>query len=221
MSDEVKLSSDFLEKNNVVITNDDPNNDAEDKEPNLFVETIKLMIIALAIVLPIRIFIVAPFIVDGDSMEPNYHNGEYLLVDEISYRFKQPQRGDVIVFHPPGEPSVFYIKRVIGLPGDTVELKNGKITISNPEIPEGFLLNETPYLPGDSAALAEFSKGTLKENEYFVLGDNRNNSRDSRRIGPITTDHIKGKVILRVFPIKQFTFIQRPEYLKLNTAVNN
>lgn len=217
MSDEVKLSSEFLEKNNVVLEE----SDNDDKEPNLFIETIKLMIIALAIVLPIRMFVVAPFIVDGDSMTPNYHNGEYLLVDEISYRFQQPQRGDVVVFHPPDTPSVFYIKRIIGLPGDTVELKNGKITISNAQTPEGYFLSESEYLSGDSAALAEFSKGTLKENEYYVLGDNRNNSRDSRRIGPITNEHIKGKVILRVFPFKAFTFIQRPEYLKLNTAVNN
>ena len=213
MADESKIDDDVLENDNVSSKDDNQEN-----APNLFAETIRLMIIALLIVLPIRIFIVAPFIVDGASMEPNYHNGEYLLVDEISYRFQQPQRGEVVVFRPPDAPNVYYIKRIVGLPGDTVEIKDGKITISNSSEPQGFLLSENNYLPGESASPAEFSKVTLKDNEYFVMGDNRDNSRDSRRIGPIPMNDFKGKVLIRVFPFNKLSIIQRPEYSTTDTA---
>lgn len=216
MAEELKVSSESLEVGEEFNNQDG----ADEKTPNLFAETIRLMLIALAIVLPIRMFVVAPFIVDGASMEPSYHNGEYLLVDEVSYRFQEPQRGDVIVFRPPDAPNVYYIKRVIGLPGDTVEIKDGKITLSNATVPAGYLLNETEYLPGESASPAEFSKVTLKENEYFIMGDNRDNSRDSRRIGPVPMDHFKGKVMLRVFPFSKFTFIQRPAYAGTSSATN-
>jgi signal peptidase I len=190
----------------------------EDK-PNLFVETIRLILIALAIVLPIRIFIVAPFIVDGTSMEPNYHNGEYLLVDEISYRLQPPQRGDVVVFHPPDAADVYYIKRIVGLPGETIQITDGQIVISNHANPQGIFLNESGYLIGASASASEFTKVTLKENEYFVIGDNRDNSRDSRRIGPVSKDHFKGKAMLRVFPFNKFLIVQRPDYINAD-AVN-
>jgi len=189
--------------------------------PNLFVETIRLMIIALAIVLPIRIFIVAPFIVEGASMEPNYHNAEYLLVDEISYRFQKPERGDVVVFRPPDNQSIFYIKRVIALPGETIMIKDQKISIINSENPEGLLLSEDSYIDGSSASQSEFSQITLKDNEYFVLGDNRGNSRDSRVLGPINIDFIKGKVMLRVFPFNKLSLAQRPEYGLLSNTTNN
>lgn len=197
-------------------------NDNEQSTPNLFAETLRLMFIALAIVLPIRMFVVAPFIVEGASMEPGYHNAEYLLVDEISYRFQEPTRGEVVVFRPPDNQSIFYIKRIVGMPGETVMIKDKKITIVNKNNPDGFILNEEPYVLNQSASESEFSKVSLKDNEYFVMGDNRENSRDSRILGPIGKDYVKGKVMLRVFPFNKLSITQKPEYGINDTAnLNN
>jgi signal peptidase I len=170
----------------------------------------KTLIIALVIVIPIRYFIFQPFFVQGQSMEPNFENGDYLIVDEISYRFQDPQRGEVVVFRYPQNPSLRYIKRIIGLPGETVEIKNGVITIyqgnSNREV-----LDESNYLspilqtPGDL-------RMTLNENEYFVLGDNRLASYDSRRWGILPQKNIIGRVFFRAWPLTVLAKIEIPEY---------
>ncbi|MCX6785414.1 MAG: signal peptidase I [Candidatus Komeilibacteria bacterium] len=175
-----------------------------------FWEILKIVVISLIIIVPIRLYVIQPFIVEGDSMVPNFHNGEYLIVDEISYRFSEPVRGEVIIFHPPQDPKTYYIKRIIGLPGETVEFKNGKIYIYNTEFPQGQLLDEKLYL-ADSLANEEV-KVTLKGKEYFVMGDNRNNSLDSRRLGPIAFDHIRGRAMLRAFPFNEFTVFKSPNY---------
>ena len=173
-------------------------------------EIIKIVVISLVIIVPIRLYVVQPFIVEGDSMTPNFHDGEYLIVDEISYRFRAPQRGEVVILHPPQAEKTYYIKRVIGLPGETLELRDGRIYIYNDEFPDGRVLSEVNYLTKNQ--ITEMAKVTLKADEYYVFGDNRDNSLDSRRIGPIPLQNIKGRAILRAFPFNKFTIIKAPEY---------
>jgi len=172
-------------------------------------EILKIAIFAFVIVIPIRYFLFQPFFVLGQSMEPSFENGDYLLVNEISYRFQDPQRGDVIVFKYPGNLSQRYIKRIIGLPGETVEIEDGKIIISKNGTEQ--TLDESSYLP----SLLETSgdaQVVLGQNEYFVLGDNRPFSSDSRRWGILPRENIIGKVFLRAWPISAFTEIKVPTY---------
>ena len=175
-------------------------------------EIAKIIIVSLAIIVPIRMFVVQPFIVEGASMSPNFHDGEYLIVDEISYRFAGPQRGDVVIFHPPQSPKVYYIKRIIGLPGETVEIKEGKIYIYNEQHPNGILLNEVDYEIDHSIPLNETEKITLVAGEFYLLGDNRTNSLDSRRIGPISFDHIRGRAWVRAYPFARFSIFETKVY---------
>ena len=174
-------------------------------------EFVQVIIIAAIIVLPIRYFIFQPFIVKGDSMVPNFHSGDYLIVDEISYRFSGPSRGDVIVFHYPLDESQRFIKRVIGLPGETVEVKEGKITVIPKDGENVFTLNEKLYLP-DLLSTGGDVKITLKEDEFFVLGDNRQFSYDSRIWGVMPKKDLIGKAAFRLLPINQFSYISTPLY---------
>ena len=160
-------------------------------------ETAKLAVISLVIILPIRYYIIQPFFVLGASMEPNFENGDYLIIDEISYRLNQPQRGDVIVFKYPNNPKQYYIKRIIGLPGEIIAISDEKIIIKNKENPEGFVLNES-YLSG--IATNGNISATLGFDEYYVLGDNRGASSDSRMWGALKEEFIVGKALLRAFP---------------------
>jgi signal peptidase I len=141
-------------------------------------------------------------------MEPNFKDGDYLLVDEISYRFRSPQRGDVIVFRYPKDLSQRFIKRIIGLPGETVEVKNGKITIYNEK--GSVVLNENNYL--SATATSGDLKFSLGEYEYFVLGDNRDFSYDSRRFGVLPKEDITGRVFLRAWPFNALSEIKAPAY---------
>ncbi len=161
-------------------------------------ETIKVVVISLAIILPIRYYLVQPFFVKGASMEPNFEDGDYLLVNEISYRFSVPARGDVVVFRYPQDPSQFFIKRIIGLPGETVAIKDNTVTIYNKDKPEGFVLGESYLAPQQKTIGNSIIK--LDDNEYFVLGDNRLQSSDSRRWGPVNKSLITGKAFLRPWP---------------------
>ena len=161
-------------------------------------ETIKVVVISLAIILPIRYYLVQPFFVKGASMEPNFEDGDYLLVDELSYRFSVPKRGDVVIFRYPQDPSQFFIKRIIGLPDETVEIKDNTVTIYNKEKPEGFVLDETYLAPEQKTFGNTVTK--LDDNEYFVLGDNRLQSSDSRRWGMVNKSLITGKAFLRPWP---------------------
>jgi signal peptidase I len=174
-------------------------------------EIFKVLIISLLIIVPVRLYLFQPFIVEGDSMLPNFHNREYLIVDEISYRFNEPERGDVVIFHPPDNPKTYYIKRIIGLPGEGVEMKGGKIYIYNKDFPTGTLLPEVDYLPQPS--VRETVQVDLKYDQYYVLGDNRNNSSDSRVFGAITKEEIRGKAFLRAFPFDKFTIFKPINYL--------
>lgn len=162
-----------------------------------FLELAKFAIIAIVLVLPIRMFIAQPFIVSGSSMFPTFIDGEYLIVDEISYRLSDPQRDDVIVFRYPNDTKKFFIKRIIGLPNETIDIKGSTITITNKENPKGFILHE-PYVKNISENITHFE---LKNDEYFVMGDNRNASSDSRSWGALPKKLMIGKAFLRLFPL--------------------
>jgi len=172
-------------------------------------EILKIALIALAIVLPIRYFLFQPFIVKGESMSPNFENGDYLIVDEISYRLSDPQRGDVIVFKYPKDKSQRFIKRIIGLPGETVVVENGEILITKTN-GETFTLQEN-YL-SDILKTYGDTNTKLKNREYFVLGDNRAYSYDSRSWGIVPRENIIGRAFLRLFPVTEITKISKPVY---------
>ncbi len=171
-------------------------------------EFIKIIVIALIIVIPIRYFIFQPFIVKGDSMIPNFHDGDYLIVDEISYKFRGIQRGDVIVLKYPLDTTQRFIKRVIGLPGETVDINNGKVSITK----DGKVLNlNETYLPKNLATQGSIHI-TLPANKYFVMGDNRQFSYDSRMWGILPGEDIIGRALIRVFPITDTAYISEPSY---------
>lgn len=178
----------------------------------------KVILIALAIILPIRYFVFQPFIVSGSSMEPNYSNGQYLIIDELSYRFSEPKRGDVVVIRYPKDRKQFFIKRVIGLPGEKITVDNGRITIYNDANPDGVTLDES-YLPSqglsfphNTAIVGGKKSIVLKSNEYFMMGDNRLASSDSRDWGPLNEKDLVGKVFVRVLPLSEFNKFQTPGY---------
>jgi signal peptidase I len=168
---------------------------------NFIVEIFKFSILALVIVIPFRFFIAQPFIVSGASMSPTFETGEYLIVDQVSYRLHEPQRGDVIVFKYPNDPSKYFIKRIIGLPGEVVELANGVTTIRNPGTNESVVLAE-PYIKKDLTD--DHLAITLSSDEYFVLGDNRGASSDSRVWGPVPKKNLVGRALVRLLPPDSF-----------------
>lgn len=163
-------------------------------------EWIQVIVIALVIALPVRFFIAEPFIVNGASMDPTFSTGQFLIVDRLTYRFEKPQRGDVIVFEYPNNPSIFYIKRIVGLPGETISIKNGVVSIINEEYPDGFILDEK-YISSSHASIDTSGKETLGNTEYFVMGDNRLQSSDSRTWGPLDEHFIVGRPIVRLLPV--------------------
>jgi len=168
---------------------------------NFFTELIKFIIVAAVIVLPIRFFIAQPFIVSGQSMDPTFHNGQYLIVDELSYRFAAPQRGDVIIFRYPKDPSEFFIKRIIGLPGETVHISNDSITIT--EVSGQTLVLPEPYVAnvGDGPDMTY----AVPQDQYFVMGDNRPESSDSRAWGYLPRSNIIGRAVLRLLPFNSIS----------------
>ncbi len=180
---------------------------------NLLFELVQVVSISLAIIIPVRYFLIQPFYVKGASMEPSFYDHEYLIIDEISYRFGSPERGDIVVFHYPNDPKQYFIKRVIGTPGETVEIAGGTIKIYNDKTPNGIVLEE-PYL--DQAYTATTRTVTLKSDEYFVLGDNRVASLDSRYFGPVKRDLVVGKVWLRGWPLDRWK-VFKPQNYALST----
>jgi signal peptidase I len=183
-------------------------------------EIISVVAISLAIVIPIRVFIAQPFVVSGESMSQTFSNGNYLIVDELSYRFDNPQRGDVVVFKVPPQglelskydtdKTVYFIKRIIGLPGETVEIIGDRVKIYNKENPEGIILDE-PYAyidklsPNANTFENMSQENQLEEGQYFVMGDNRHNSSDSRFWGGLQKENIKGRAFLRLFPLSNIS----------------
>ena len=161
-------------------------------------ETVKFAAIVALIVIPIRIYIAQPFIVNGLSMYPTFNNGDYLIIDEFSYNFlREPTRGEVIVFHPPIAGARYFIKRVVGIPGETVEVKGGKVLVNGEVLPE-------PYLEQVTALDGSWN---LDKNEYFVMGDNRGSSSDSRVWGKLPEQNIVGRALFRLWPVTRSAYL--------------
>jgi len=175
----------------------------EETNENFFLELLKFIFIALVIVIPVRLWIAQPFIVSGASMEPTFETGEYLIIDEISYRFREPMRGDVIIFRYPRDPSEFFIKRIIGLPGETVHIDASTVSVTTVDGQEEIL--SEPYIThtGNGPALSV----TLAEDEYFVMGDNRPDSSDSRIWGAVQKNDLIGRAFIRLLPLPDINFL--------------
>jgi len=168
-----------------------------------FWEQARFALVAIAIVIPIRVFIAQPFIVSGSSMVPTFEDGQYLIIDEISYRLNDPQRDDVIVFKYPNDTDKFFIKRIIGLPNETLDIKGNDIMVTNKEYPNGLKLDQ-PYVKNTADNTVHFE---LKNDEYFVMGDNRSASSDSRYWGAVPKKLLIGKVFLRLLPINKINVL--------------
>ena len=180
------------------------------------IEIVKIFLLAFLIIVPIRIFLLQPFFVQGASMEPNFEDNEYLIITELGYKqtevkigsnkifkvnsFKDIERQTVLVFRYPNDRNKYFIKRVIGLPNERVEIKNGVVKIYNRENPNGFILDESAYLAKTVETMGDLSM-QLNEDQYFVMGDNRRFSSDSRAWGPISKADVIGKVLLRAWPV--------------------
>jgi len=170
----------------------------------------KTLIILLIIYFIIRTYIAQPFLVKGRSMEQTFSDGDYLIVDELTYNFANPRRFDTVVFHTEfiegGQESEYYIKRVIGIPGDRIVISDGTVllyknnTITPTKLDEPYLIDGLRTVTKDKIDIV------LGEQEYFVLGDNRGNSSDSRYWGPVNKSYIVGKPIIRLFPFNKIKF---------------
>ncbi len=151
-----------------------------------------------------RFFIIQPFIVDGPSMEPNFYDKEAILVDKVSWRVRPPARGEVVIFKAPPQPNEDYIKRIVGLPGETVAIEEGKILVNNKELSE-------VYLPSNGISTDEYVQKTLGPGEYFVMGDNRPHSSDSRDWGAVPQKNLVGRALVIVFPLEKIGIIHNPK----------
>jgi len=172
------------------------------------IEFFKLAIFAIITIFLVRYFLFKPFYVRGASMEPNFFDKEYLIIDEITYRLRAPERGEIIVFHYPKNESEYFIKRIIGLPGEKVKVQDGNVIIYNQENPEGLVLQES-YLPAGLKNQPNVTHN-LSSAQYFVMGDNRNNSFDSRFFGPIDQKEFVGRVWLRGWPFYRVKLFSAP-----------
>lgn len=174
-----------------------------EKKENFFTELLKFILIAAAIVFPIRLFVAQPFIVSGASMEPTFDNGQYLIVDELSYRFGGPERGDVVIFRYPKNPREFFIKRVIGLPGETVSIEGGTVLVKHTD-GTATVLDEPYVISRGNGGNKEYPLG---EDEFFVMGDNRPESSDSRTWGVLPRQNIVGRAFVRLLPLEMLGFL--------------
>lgn len=181
----------------------------------LVIELVKVFFLAVVIIIPVRIFLFQPFFVQGSSMEPNFEDGEYLIVSEFGYKqvrlggrenmplvmsdFRDLARQEAIVFRYPKKPEQFFIKRLIAFPGESIEIKNNQVYIYNQDNPKGTILDERSYIHTD-VTLADMPKKKMADDEYFVMGDNRDASYDSRFFGPVEKKFIMGRVLLRAWP---------------------
>jgi signal peptidase I len=164
-------------------------------------DLLRFAIICLLIVIPFRMFIAQPYIVEGSSMDPTFKNGDYLIVDQLSFDFTTPKRGDVIILKFPQDTSRYLIKRVIGLPNETVSIKKGIVTIKNSQ---GELPLDESYVRFEKADSGEY---VLGDREYFVMGDNRAASSDSRIWGPVPVQDVVGKAVIRLLPVNSKHFL--------------
>jgi signal peptidase I len=181
-----------------------------------FLEVLEIAIIAVAAVFIVRTFLVQPFLVSGTSMYPTFSHGDYVLTDELTYRIRPPERGEVVVFHDVSDYSTYLIKRVIGLPGERVVINNNTVTIYNTQHPNGFVLNESYLPPGTVTAGDEDI--TLSSSSYFMMGDNRAVSYDSRSWGPLPASDIVGLVRFRLWPLNAIHIFSAPQYTTASNA---
>ena len=163
-----------------------------------FREIITFAVLAVVIVVPIRLFVAQPFVVEGESMYPTFDSGDYLIVDQLSYRFTEPKRGDVVVFRYPNDETVFYIKRIIGLPGETVHIEQGKTSVTKTDGTK-IELDESYVVAEDATYSLDRSLGP---DEYFVMGDNRPKSSDSRTWGALPEKDLMGRAYVRLLPVE-------------------
>jgi len=168
-------------------------------------EVFKVVVISLAIIIPVRYFLIKPFYVKGASMEPNFYDNEYLIIDEISYRFNEPVRGDIIVLNDPSQNNQYFIKRIVGLPGERIKIEDGQIYVFNQQYPAGKSLKEN-YLSSGVQTKGDIDI-SLNQGEYYILGDNRPSSLDSRFFGQIERQAIVGRVLLRGWPLNKAGFL--------------
>ncbi len=168
-------------------------------------EVVKVVAISLAIIIPVRYFLLQPFYVKGASMEPNYEDHEYLLIDELSFRFREPKRGEVVVFKYPNDPSQYFIKRVIGLPGDGVDVREDGVYVNGNKLDEGAYLSPT-------LAIGNTASTVVPSGSYFLMGDNRPASLDSRVFGPVQRSFIVGKTWIRAWPFNRLSHFVAPSY---------
>lgn len=170
-----------------------------------FLETV---VVALSIFVVVYLFLIQPHEVKGSSMEPTFHNNEYILTDKISYRLADPQRGDIIIFKAPNNPEVDYIKRIIAAAGDRIKIDGGEVYVNGQRLDERYITQTTMLIPGGS--LHEGTEITIEPDMFFVMGDNRGHSSDSREFGPIERSSIIGRAFLRYWPLQVFGLIHTP-----------
>lgn len=175
---------------------------------NAFYETLRTVVLVLLTAFIIRVFIMQPFLVQGASMEPTLTNSEYLIVEKVAYKFRQPERGEIVVFRAPVNWTENYIKRVIALPGETIKIEDSKIFINNKVLEESYIESSGVSFDNPDYSL----ELTLGEDEYFVIGDNRNHSSDSRSWGPLPRQNIIGRAFIAIFPLDFFGIINSPDY---------
>jgi len=168
------------------------------------------VVVVMAVMVMIYLFIMSPQEISGQSMDPNFHNGEYILTNKIEYKIGDPKRGDIVIFKSPRNKEIDYIKRVIGLPGETIRLSNSTFFINGKKLDEPYLA-PTVYTFGGSY-LAENTDIVVPPGKYFVSGDNRPHSSDSREFGPIAKEDFIGKALLRYWPFSRLGLITRPDY---------
>ena len=181
----------------------------QESQGNFFTELLKFAVIAVIIVVPVRLWVAQPFIVSGASMEPTFDTGQYLIVDEFSYHFDAPQRGDVIIFRYPKDPSQFFIKRIIGLPGETVRISQGEVYVTKTDgttlhLDESYVVNK-----GNGQDMST----TLGPADYFVMGDNRPESSDSRIWGTVPKANIVGRAFVRLLPVQNLSILPGSTHL--------
>ncbi len=222
----VAVATDIASKTpNVVVSGHRPDKDeaeeASEKPKNIFaligksiisffMDFLETIVVALSVFVVVYLFLVQPHEVKGSSMEPNFHDSEYILTDKISYRFTEPKRGDVIIFKAPKNPDVDYIKRVIGLPGDKVKVEAGYVYVNEKKLNEYYLKDNTLLFAG--SFMQEGVEITVPEGQNFVMGDNRPHSSDSREFGPIEQKSIIGRAIVRYWPIPEIGIIPAIKY---------
>ncbi len=181
-------------------------------------EWVQVIVIALVIAIPVRWFIAEPFIVNGASMDPTFATDQFLIVDRLTYDFSQPKRGDVIVFQYPDSgpgtdmPTTYYIKRIIVLPGETFSITDGKVFVVDAANPKGFTVSDS-FVSSDHASYDDMATTTMDATHYFVMGDNRSQSSDSRAWGPLDRHFIIGRPILRLLPLDTISVLPGEEQL--------